>query len=185
MNSYKLILVGESAVGKTSLVRRYMYNDFMDFHAATIVTSFVSKKFDNFRMDIWDSAGQERFQSLVQMYFRGTQTALVLFSAQDFNSFNQVKYWVNAVREKTGNTDVQIIVVENKIDVENRTTNEAEVNQYCTANNLPYVKVSAKTGEGVEKLFDLVVKRAETVESELKEGQVDVAKTNEKPKKCC
>jgi GTPase SAR1 family protein len=55
--TFKVILLGDMAVGKTSFVRRYMYDDFVDFHTSTIVTSFVSKQMETFKMDIWDSAG--------------------------------------------------------------------------------------------------------------------------------
>lgn len=98
--NYKLILLGSSEVGKTCLARRYLYNDYLAFYEATIATSFLSKQFPDFRLDIWDSAGQEKFSSLVQMYFRNTNIALVVFSVASHQSFEDAQNWVNQTRDR-------------------------------------------------------------------------------------
>ena len=152
----------------------------MEFENATIVTSFVSKKINNARMDIWDSAGQERFQSLVQMYFRGTDMAFVVFTASDENSFEKAKEWVELVREKTQGTDPVIVVVENKIDVgQNAQQNEQQL--YCQENNLLYQRCSAKTGDGIAELFALAEQKAALIGKVEKVPEVVVAPN----KGCC
>merc|ERR1712039_977606 len=117
---YKVVFLGDSASGKTSLVRRYMFNTFEDAHEATIGMDFQSKTVHHedrtVRLQLWDTAGQERFRSLIPSYMRDTTVAVVVYDITNVNSFEQVTRWVEDVRAERGN-DVIIVLVGNKTDL--------------------------------------------------------------------
>ncbi|CAL5994048.1 Rab2a [Hexamita inflata] len=158
--NYKVILLGDSEVGKTCIARRYLYNDFMNFYEATIATSFLSKQFDDFRLDIWDSAGQEKFSSLVQMYFRNTNIALVVFSIASHASFISAQSWVNQARDRVQSQNLKIFLVGNKSDIQSREVAVSEAKNYAEDNGIKYFECSAKTGDNVLELFKVVEQTA-------------------------
>lgn len=150
MNIYKVIVVGDVSVGKTSIARRYISDEYSEYRESTIITSYLSKRFPNYRMDIWDSAGQEQYHSLVEMYFRGAATAIIVFSKDNFStSFSSAKRWIKSVKEQTRGQDVQILLVQNKIDLATGDVDEMLIQRFCDLENMQYFRVSAKTGEGI------------------------------------
>uniref|UniRef100_A0A914KWZ6 Ras-related protein Rab-21 n=1 Tax=Meloidogyne incognita TaxID=6306 RepID=A0A914KWZ6_MELIC len=119
--SFKVVLLGEGAVGKTSLMLRYTENKFINEHISTIQAAFASKHLivDNERVElaIWDTAGQERFHALGPIYYRDSHGALLVYDITDRRSFERVKKWVEELLQMLGDT-VVLFVVGNKIDLE-------------------------------------------------------------------
>ncbi|QHS75816.1 Rab family GTPase YPT53 [Saccharomyces paradoxus] len=162
----KVVLLGESAVGKSSIVLRFVSNDFKESREPTIGAAFLTKRItkDNkvIKFEIWDTAGQERFAPLAPMYYRNAQAALVVFDVTDEASFYKAQNWVKELHEKVGE-NIVIALVGNKIDLlnndgenSNRAMKEPEVQSLCKRENLLYFEASAKTGENIHQIFQTV-----------------------------
>ncbi len=120
----KFVLLGDSGVGKSSLVLRFVAQSFRPFSESTIGASFMSKQMEvdggRVKMQIWDTAGQERYHSLAPMYYRGASAAIVVYDITRRESFATLQRWVTELQEKT--KDIQILVAGNKKDLEVRTS---------------------------------------------------------------
>ena len=154
---YKLVILGDTSVGKSSIVQRFAHNSFFEFQEPTIGAAFVCKdiEVDNekIRVEIWDTAGQERYKSLTPMYFRYANIAIIVFDLTNKDSFEGVKYWMQTLEEK-GEPDIFKVLVGNKKDIRNKieVSNE-EIKKYTTIHNILYFETSAKNGSGIETLF--------------------------------
>ena len=114
LQKYKLVFIGDQSVGKTSIISRFMYDQFDNHYASTIGIDFVSKSVpvDNgtVRLQLWDTAGQERFRSLIPSYIRDSQVAVIVFDITSRESFDSTTKWISDVRAQRGN-DVIIVLV--------------------------------------------------------------------------
>jgi small GTP-binding protein len=157
MPSYKVILLGASAVGKTSIINSYVSGDFSDQTKPTIGLGYVTKSVevrgDSIPLEIWDTAGQERFRSLSQLHFRDTSVVLLVYNVVDQASLKDLDNYVNALNEKT---DVlpALFVVGNMIDrTEEREIDFDEGAAFARKVNAEYYETSAKAGDGIRELF--------------------------------
>ena len=155
-NQYKLkmVILGDSGVGKSCLLTRYVNNLYSEFFTSTIGAAFMTKNIDDkFRIDIWDTAGQERYRSLIPMYCKGAHIMLIILSSDTpFSKMNdQIDYWINYV-DNNGNifNNCKIILVISKIDL----------NMEIINSNMDFIHierfykvlfVSAKTGLNMDK----------------------------------
>ncbi|CAF0925816.1 unnamed protein product [Rotaria sordida] len=166
--SFKVVLLGEGSVGKTSIVLRYTDNLFNDKHLETQQASFKTKKLnlDGRRVElaIWDTAGQERFRALGPLYYREANGAILVFDITDEDSFNQVKSWIKELKRMLGD-DVVLCIVENKIDLEkDRRVSRQTAEEYAKLVNAKLYPTSAKFNKGIEELFsDLAHRMLEKV----------------------
>ncbi|CAK0845168.1 unnamed protein product [Prorocentrum cordatum] len=157
LNKYKLVFLGEQAVGKTSVITRFMYDTFDINYQATIGIDFLSKTMyledRTVRLQLWDTAGQERFRSLIPSYIRDSSGAIVVYDITNRASFLNTSKWIEDVRSERG-TDVVIVLVGNKVDLTDRrqvTTEEGE--QKAKENGVMFIETSAKMGYNVKALF--------------------------------
>ncbi|MHA1784967.1 MAG: GTP-binding protein [Candidatus Helarchaeota archaeon] len=156
---YKLVLLGDGAVGKTAIGTRFCKGLFQSNYKMTIGADFFVKslKFGNtnVKMQIWDVAGQARFQFLRSTYYKGAFCGILVFDTTIRESFGNLENWVLEFQEQVGNTP--IVIVGNKVDLPDRmvTTEEGRnwAESYLSA---PYIEVSAKAGININKLFKLV-----------------------------
>ncbi|EJS41973.1 ypt53p [Saccharomyces arboricola H-6] len=162
----KVVFLGESAVGKSSIVLRFVSDDFTESREPTIGAAFLTKRTtrdgNTIKFEIWDTAGQERFAPLAPMYYRNAQAAVVVFDITNEHSFHKAEDWVKELHEKAGN-DIVIALVANKMDLLNvqgtildEAVNEEEVDSFCQREGLLYFKASAKTGENIHEIFQTV-----------------------------
>jgi Ras-related protein Rab-5C len=118
---YKLVLLGESAVGKSSLVEKFAKNEFKMNKESTIGAVFLTQNIQYgdkvIKFDIWDTAGQERFNALAPMYYRGAQAAIIVYDIRSTQSFNRAQVWVSEIRKRESSSLV-IIFVGNKCELE-------------------------------------------------------------------
>lgn len=166
-NAAKFVLLGQAAVGKSSVVLRFVEGKFRDYFESTSGASYFNKKMSLrdgtvLQLSIWDTAGQERFRSLAKMYYRDANAALVVFDLLDYESFKIAKQWVKDLqRECTKNCIIAL--AGNKIDsVEEGKVRQiplSEVSTYCQENSLIYFDVSAKTGKNVDAIFQALAER--------------------------
>ena len=123
-DKYKVVLLGEGRVGKTSLVRRYLENEFSDKQKSTVQANMYSTKDlqigeHTARIAIWDTAGQERFRALGPIYYRDANGALLVYDITDAETFEKVRTWVRELRKMVGD-DIRICVAGNKYDLKGK-----------------------------------------------------------------
>ena len=160
---YKVVLLGESGVGKSSLVLRLVKDEWIESQHSTVGASFFRHhcRMDDdtvVNFDIWDTAGQERYKSLASMYYRGAAAALVVYDITSVESFDRAKYWV---RELMNNSpDTVITLVGNKADLEHqRCVSTEEAQRYASEMSLLHSEASAKEGTKVQQVFLAMAKK--------------------------
>lgn len=155
--SFKVVLLGEGCVGKTSVVLRYVENKFNDKHLTTLQASFLNKKLNisgkRVNLAIWDTAGQERFHALGPIYYRDSNGAILVYDITDEDSFQKVKNWVKELRKMLG-SDICLCIVGNKIDLEKeRHVSVDEAESYAVSVGAKHFHISAKLNKGIEEMF--------------------------------
>lgn len=158
----KILLLGESAVGKSSLMLQFTDNKFKDYIMQTIGVDFKTKiiEVDNtsIKLQIFDTAGQEKFRTITRTYYQGAKGILVVFDISRPETFRLTKYWIDSIKEQiTG--DVDIALVGNKCDLV-RAVDKEEAAQFAKENNIPYFETSAKNNTNVDEIFTYLGKSA-------------------------
>jgi len=160
---FKLVLLGESAVGKSSLVLRFVKGQFHEFQESTIGAAFLTQTVvlddTTVKFEIWDTAGQERYHSLAPMYYRGAQAAIVVYDITNADTFARAKSWVREL-QKQARADIVIALAGNKSDLGSRRTVEyEEANAYAEENGLLFLETSAKNANNVNEIFLAIARR--------------------------
>ena len=155
-NIIKIILIGDTNVGKTCLVKRYLQNQYSGTEntiGLEYATRDIMIESEVVNVQIWDTAGQERFQSLVETYFTGTDGAIIVFDICSEDSFNHVPLWIDKLQKKCTESPA-IILVGNKLDLESkRKVSKEDVYAFAQKEQIDYYDTSAKTGENVQDVF--------------------------------
>ena len=160
----QLLVIGDTSVGKTSLITRYTNGTFKEEYLATVGLDFYSKEeiINNktINIKIWDTAGQERFKALTQSYFRNAEGVMLAYDVTKSESYDNLKDWIASIKKNLEGKNIflPLIIVGNKIDMEeSREVEKESAEQFATENNYKYFETSAKTGEGVdEAVRDLI-----------------------------
>jgi len=154
---FKLVLLGDTAVGKSCLVVRFVRDEFFEFQEPTIGAAFLTQTVAlddaTVKFEIWDTAGQERYRSLAPMYYRGASAAIVVYDITNKDSFNGAKSWVKELQRR-GDPNVVIALAGNKSDLEHKRAVELEeAAAYAQENNILHLETSAKNAKNVKQLF--------------------------------
>lgn len=157
---FRVVTLGESSVGKTSIINRLVNKEFNAIEQPTIGSTFLlhEEEVEDFRieMQIWDTAGQEKYKSLSPIYCRGAAAAVVTFDLTNHDTFEKLEQWTNLVSEVSG-TDTVIFIAANKCDLTMKAqVTDEEMKTWTEARGYQLVKTSAKTGDGVFELFRAV-----------------------------
>uniref|UniRef100_A0A7M4E0G6 small monomeric GTPase n=2 Tax=Crocodylus porosus TaxID=8502 RepID=A0A7M4E0G6_CROPO len=160
---FKLVLLGESAVGKSSLVLRFVKGQFHEFQESTIGAAFLTQTVclddTTVKFEIWDTAGQERYHSLAPMYYRGAQAAIVVYDITNEESFARAKNWVKEL-QRQASPNIVIALAGNKADLANkRAVDFQEAQVYADDNSLLFMETSAKTSMNVNEIFMAIAKK--------------------------
>lgn len=160
---FKLVLLGESAVGKSSLVLRFVKGQFLEYQESTIGAAFLTQTVclndTTVKFEIWDTAGQERYHSLAPMYYRGAQAAIIVYDITSADSFDRAKTWVKEL-QKQGNPNIVIALAGNKVDLSQyRKVSTEEAQSYSDDNNLLFMETSAKTATNVNEIFVAIAQK--------------------------
>lgn len=180
--THKVIFVGDSAVGKTAIINQYIYGSANTEHNATVGIDFFAKMIKNgnemVRMQIWDTAGQEKFHSLIPSYVRNSTVAVFVYDITSRASFDNIERWHTMIVDLA---DPALIVVGNKTDLESeRAVTADEGRKWAEAHNARFIETSAREKVNINELFTLVGQtpgrqaRTEPVE-EAKAPPVDLA----------
>ena len=186
---YKILLLGDSSVGKTCFLMRYTDNTFQDIHMSTIGLDYKLKnvQLDDGKMikiQVWDTAGQDRFRSITKNYYKGAHGIVLIYDITEKKSFANVKNWMDQIKEEVSDR-VTIILVGNKIDdEEHRAVTKEQGESMAKEFNVMFFECSAKTGENIDSTFnDLVKKIVENFSKGTESGQK--LKNKKKGKGCC
>ena len=172
---FKYIIIGDPSVGKSNLLMKFAHNKFTDEYQATIGVEFGAKNitFDNqiYRIQIWDTAGQENFRSITRAYYKNSVCAMVVYDITNKESFEHVLNWIQDIKDQSPKT-VLIVLVGNKIDLEeNRAVSYDEGSEFAIKNGLIFEETSAKTGQGIEEIF---LKSAKEIAKKMEENYYDL-----------
>ncbi|XP_050524234.1 ras-related protein rab7 [Daktulosphaira vitifoliae] len=171
----KVIILGDSSVGKTSLMNQYVNKKFTNQYKATIGADFLTKEVmvdDRIvTMQIWDTAGQERFQSLGVAFYRGADCCVLVFDVTSPGSFKSLDGWRDEFLIQASPSDPDhfpFVVLGNKVDLENRAVSSKRAQQWCQSKNgLPYFETSAKEAINVEQAFKTIARNALAQETDM------------------
>lgn len=153
---FKFILVGDSGVGKSCLLWRFMENRFRAEHDLTIGVEFGAQVLrvgkHTVKAQVWDTAGQECFRSITKSYYRGAAVAVCVFDVTNRLSFQHLDLWLREVHEMASG-QVQVVIVANKTESPDRKVHKAEIDRWLQDKDFLFMEVSAKTGQGVAEVF--------------------------------
>jgi small GTP-binding protein len=172
---FKVIAVGDGAVGKTSITLRFSTGTFRDSYIMTIGVDFAVKTIEvptkegtsKVKLQIWDTGGQERFSYVRPLYYKGAMGGIVVYDVTQSESFDNIPKWFNEVKSNRGS--IPLLLVGNKVDLPDRKVSAEQGTSIAKKYGVKYFEVSAKTGESIERLF-----------VELSKQMVDYAKKMEK-----
>jgi Ras-related protein Rab-21 len=155
---FKVVLLGEGRVGKTSILLRFTKGQYDDRQVSTLQASYLDKKVSvgstTANLSIWDTAGQERFHALSPIYYRDADGALLVYDITDAESFSRVKKWVKELRKIVG-SDIDIAIAGNKCDLEkNRNVLESDAIAYAESVGAQHFHTSAKANRGLTEVFN-------------------------------
>lgn len=161
---YKIVLLGNSNVGKSAVTMRYINKNYQDVYHTTIGCSFMAKILEKndskYSLDIWDTAGQERYQSILPMYYRNCNAVLLCFDTSVSMALNIkfINYWLKEIDEHSDNKDRAIILVGTKVDLvgDEMLLNIRRVIK-SHFENIIYFNTSAKTNYGISEMFDKIL----------------------------
>ena len=161
---FKLVLIGDTCVGKSCILVRFSDDIFDDNYVTTIGVDFRFKtmaiKNKIVKIQIWDTAGQERYRSITTAYYRGAAAIIICCDCTNRESFDNIKNWIEEITKYTDNDSVDKIVFLNKCDLnEERCIKKEEIEQSEKENGIKILEVSAKTGEGIDAGFEYIINK--------------------------
>ena len=171
----KYIIIGDAAVGKSNLLLRYVHGQFKPEYQLTIGVEFGAKNIEidskMFRIQIWDTAGQENFRSITRAYYKNSVCALVVYDISSRDSFNNVMSWIGDCRNQSPKT-IFIVLVGNKCDLEDkRQVTYEEGKELADKNELLFFESSAKDGINVDDIF---INSAKEISKKIEQGYYDL-----------
>jgi len=186
----KLMLIGDSGVGKTAILVRFVDNEFTPSFMTTIGIDFKIKTINvnnkKVKMQIWDTAGQERFHTITKPYYRGAMGIVMVFAVDDQQSFLNIRTWLQNI-EDNAQDGVHTLVLANKCDIapEERDVSKDDIINFSEENNIAVFETSAKTNKGIDEAFkkiacEIITKMArQKPESNGNNNYLDLAPTKE------
>jgi len=157
VKQYKVLVVGEGAVGKTSIATRYTTGGFKESHLMTVGANFMLKNLemesgDVVRLSIWDTAGQEKFRKVVETYYKGGKGVLLCFDITNRKSFEEIEYWRDTTKKNVPNA--KFILVGNKSDLDDQRVVSTEEGETLAKEwGTSYFETSAKLNSGIDECF--------------------------------
>ena len=193
----QLLVIGDSTVGKSSILARYSTNNFNARYIATVGLDFFTKDeiFENnkiIRVKIWDTAGQERYKALTKGFFRNAQGIILVYDVSNYDSFRHLENWMQTIKDHEADSyyKTPVILIANKIDLKKKTVSKKDGEEFAQKEGYSYFEVSAKTGEGVDNAIrELVIKVMKNAANRSKLGENKKLKMDDsdikKKSKCC
>lgn len=162
---FKVILIGSAGVGKSSILQRYIQKIFTDTYSCTIGVDFFMKSIEiegkNVKMQIWDTAGTEKYRSITTSYYRGAHAAFIVFDLTNKESFEALPQWIeNYFKYSNKDLEKNIILIGNKNDlVDKRIVTELDIENFAKINKMKYFETSAKNDVNIEESFRYIAEK--------------------------
>ena len=187
---FKVLLLGDSTVGKTCLLLKYTDKIFKEEHMMTIGLDYRLKRmklknWKEVKLQIWDTAGQDRFRSITKNFYKGTHGIILIYDVTNEKTFENAKSWVEQIHEEISDK-VVIYLVGNKIDMEEeRKVSTEEGKKLAEELGIPFFETSAKTGENIDNIFDNIVEDLDKEFGNIQKIERNLSYQPKKEKKCC
>jgi Ras-related protein Rab-1A len=154
---FKILLIGDSGVGKSCLLLRFADDSYTETHISTIGVDFKIKTLQidgkTVKLQIWDTAGQERFRTITSSYYRGAQGIILVYDCTDKETFNNVKQWMGEI-DRYACENVNKLLVGNKCDlISEKTVDSNAAKEFADSYDIPFIETSAKTAQNVDNAF--------------------------------
>jgi len=191
--SFKILLLGDSSVGKTCFLKRYIDDTFQDVYLSTIGFDYkykciTLKEGKNIKLQIWDTAGQERFRTIAKSYYKGAHGIILMYDVTDQKSFDSIKKWLEQIKEEAPNK-VSVLLVANKIDIEKRIITKEDGENIAKSYDLDIYESSAKDNINVSEVFEDLAEKINAKYKIMKERgkklEENVPEITKNKKKCC
>ena len=160
--TFKILTIGESGVGKTCILRRFVENKFLKNHLATIGIDFKTKTLiinkQEIKLKIWDTAGQERFRNITTQYYKGADGIVLIYDVTDDASYEKIRDWMEQILANTKREDIGLVLLGNKCDMEPRAVTEEQGNKLAEELKISYFETSALNGNGINEAFESLTK---------------------------
>lgn len=157
---YKVVMLGNQAVGKTSIALRYIENKYSDVHKVTIGAQFQRpqiklKNGGSITLNLWDTTGDEKFSSIIQMYFRDARAAILVYDIGNKETFNKIDHWLQKLFDNVQKENIVLYLVGNKkdLDSEDKQVDKQDAQRFASERGMIFSEASAKTGDGVTDVF--------------------------------
>ena len=199
----KILILGESSVGKSSLLTQYIENKFMPTHMPTIGVEYKQKLITTddqslVKVQIWDTAGTERFRTITPIYYRNVDGVLLVFDITDAESFETISYWVGELNDKADIASIQLLLIGNKNDLNHaREVTSEKAEETAKSIGIDYLETSAKNHDSTEIAFNKLIERilkqkkkcgGKTTTDNIKLTNVELTSADKKKQKgseCC
>ncbi len=188
---YKLIIIGDSGSGKSSLLARYVHNEFDSCYISTIGIDFKIKEIENngkkIRLQLFDTSGQERFRTITRSYYRGAHYCIVTFDITNKIAFDNVPLWINEINN-CSNPNTKYIIVGTKADLIDSNYDRQYIFNYCQQVNAKYIESSSKNNQNIDYIFEHITNELandHTINMQQKIIKPLMKKIIKEDKKCC
>ena len=192
--TFKILTIGESGVGKTCILRRFVENKFLKNHLATIGIDFKTKTLTinnrEIKLKIWDTAGEDRFRNITNQYYKGADGIVLVYDVTEETSYERIKDWMDQILSNTQREEISLVLLGNKCDVEPRIVTEEQGIKMAQELKIKYFETSALTGLGIKEAFEELAKdimQRKGVEDN-NEDNIELGKNQKKNQKgdgCC
>ena len=188
----KIILLGDSGVGKTCIINRYVYNKYNSITDTTFGSSYSSKTIKknniDYKFNIWDTTGQEKYHSITNLFIKGSNAVILVYSINSLSSFEGLNYWYNSIKENLEENNYILAIIGSKSDlIKEEVVSEDVAKKFAQERNAIFKLVSSKEApEGINNLFntifdELIKKKIVKINDSI----VIKSKKSKKKKKCC
>ena len=193
--TFKILTIGESGVGKTCVLRRFVENKFLKNHLATIGIDFKTKTLNinnkEIKLKIWDTAGQERFRNITTQYYKGADGIVLVYDVTDDGSFEKIRDWMAQIQSNAQRDELGLVLLGNKCDIEPRVVTEEQGTKMAEELKVSYFETSALNGQGINEAFEQLARdimKKKGVGDDNKDGGMELNNNNKKKNNkgdCC
>lgn len=189
-SSYKILLLGNSSVGKTSILLRFSEDTFTEKYLVTVGLNYRVKKLvvedgQSVKMQIWDTSGEEKFKAIAKNFYRGAHGVLLVYDITNEPSFKAVRGWIEQINENVGNDSNVLVLLGNKCDDnENRKISKEQGEEIAKMYNIPFFETSAKENSNINEVFIFIANQIHK-KPLAKNNNTAIDKKKKKKKKCC